>query len=363
MKNTIGIIGGGRVGSFISFHLLNDFNVRVFDKDEKHLKRVIERGGRFIKCDVSSSSDIFKEYFDVDLFVNCLPGSIGFYVLDKLIEVGKPIVDISFFNENPYILENKAKIFQIPVLVDCGIAPGFSNMILGYYNERYEVTDFLVYVGGLPINPVPPFYHIYAFSPEDLIDEYLRPARIIKNGTIVCKDPLEEIEEVNIEPIGKLESFYTDGLRTLLVSFPNMVSMEEKTLRFKYHLDFIKSIIRDTSSAREIQQKLNNLLYDKHTLEVSSSNPDQTVMIAFVKGKNINKKITLYDKYDSVGDFSSMARTTGIVALACIYLLMENKVNSSGIISPEVIGATSDNFYFVINLLKKFGVKIEISDM
>ncbi len=47
-----------------------------------------------------------------------------------------------------------------------------------------------IHVGGLPKEPRPPLYYRITWSPKDLIEEYTRPARVIRNGEVTAVDPL-----------------------------------------------------------------------------------------------------------------------------------------------------------------------------
>ena len=52
------------------------------------------------------------------------------------------------FLKMPSNLDTLAKENQVTAIVDCGVAPGMSNLILGYYNERMESTRLNVWLAG-----------------------------------------------------------------------------------------------------------------------------------------------------------------------------------------------------------------------
>ncbi|MCB0741546.1 MAG: hypothetical protein KDB92_10990, partial [Chitinophagaceae bacterium] len=76
-----------------------------------------------------------------DLFVTAVPGFMGFKTLEHIIDLGKNVVDISFFPENALELDKKAKEKNVTVITDCGVAPGMSNLILGRFNEEMKVQS------------------------------------------------------------------------------------------------------------------------------------------------------------------------------------------------------------------------------
>ena len=76
-----------------------------------------------------------------------------------------------------------------------------------------------------------PFEYKAPFSPVDVIEEYTRPARLMEKGYIVVQPALTESEWMQFDEIGTLETFNTDGLRSLFFTMPHIKNQKEKTLR------------------------------------------------------------------------------------------------------------------------------------
>ena len=180
---------------------------------------------------------------DADLVIGAVPGFMGFATLKAVIEAGKNVVDISFFDEDPFELDALATANGVTAVMDCGVAPGLSNMVLGYHAARMTVESFRCMVGGLPVKRSWPWQYKAPFSPIDVLEEYTRPARLVENGEVVVKPALSDPQLVEIEPVGTLEAFNTDGLRTLLVTM-SVPDMAEKTLRYPGHIDMVR-VLRD----------------------------------------------------------------------------------------------------------------------
>lgn len=134
--------------------------------------------------------------------------------------------------EDPRYYDQLARRNGVTAIVDCGIAPGISNILAGYATVRLDPCERIsIYVGGIPNDPQPPFYYKAAFAPSDVVQEYLRPARIVENSKIVVRDALTEAIFFHKFNKFNLEVFNTDELRTLLsLDVPNMV---EKTIRLR----------------------------------------------------------------------------------------------------------------------------------
>src|SRR5687768_555411 len=238
---TIAILGAGMVGRAIALDLANDYIVTSFDLSETNLDE-LKRRDVSIKTVVANLSQ-FEEYKNwlepFDLVVTAVPGFMGYKTLEAVINAGINTIDISFFPEDALQLDKLAKDKNVTVITDCGVAPGVSNFIIGRYNEEMKVTSFECYVGGLPKERKPPFQYKAPFSPIDVIEEYIRPARLVEGGSIVTKPALSEREMMLFDDIGELEAFNTDGLRSLIFTMKNIPDMKEKTLRYPGHIDLI----------------------------------------------------------------------------------------------------------------------------
>lgn len=362
----ISVLGCGLVGSAIAVELCRDYNVTVSDSDLEKLNEVQATNPlRIIQSDFLNQSELIRIVSDVDLVISAVPGSIGFSVLKSLIELNKNVVDISFFAENPFELDEQVKRKNLTVVVDCGVCPGLSNIILGYYNKKLNIKSYRVYVGGLPKNPKPPFNYKAPFSPSDVIEEYTRPARFIENGKVIIKEALSDVELVDFDNVGQLEAFNTDGLRTLLttIQIPNM---KEKTLRYPGHNQLIKAfrdagffdrdeIFIDDKLIRPIDFT-SKLLYKQWKLEKGEK--EFTVMRILLESENKLINYELYDEYDEQTQTTSMARTTGYTCTAAARLILEKNYNRTGIIPPEYLGENEDDLTFILNYLMKKNIQL-----
>ena len=228
MKNII-VLGAGMVGSAIAIDLSKKYNVSLTDFNQDALMKAYQKSSNLktFLLDVTKKSILQKTIKDFDLVVCAVPGFLGFETLKSIIEAEKDVVDISFFSENSLELDALAKEKNITAIVDCGVAPGMDNIILGYYNEKMKLTDFECLVGGLPKVKKWPFCYKAPFSPVDVIEEYTRPARYIENGEMITREALSDCEFVEFQGVGTLESFNSDGLRSIMFTMPHIKNMKE----------------------------------------------------------------------------------------------------------------------------------------
>jgi len=255
------ILGCGLVGGVIAKDLAEDkdFQVTVADIDEKKLNKLAKEAGiKGIKADLSDSKVIKEIVAEQDIVIGAVPGFLGFNMLRSVIKAGKNVVDISFMAEDPLSLDELAKRNGVTAVVDMGVAPGMSHMIVGYVDSLLDKTEsVIILVGGLPVIREWPYEYKIAWSPKDVIEEYIRPARLIEYGKIVEKPALSELELVNLPQIGTLEAFNTDGLRSLLYTV-KVPFMKEKTLRYPGYAEKMR-MFRETGFFSDIPIEVGGL--------------------------------------------------------------------------------------------------------
>ena len=201
----IAILGAGMIGRAMAIDLASNYNVTSFDVSGKSLQLLTQKNNtiKTIKTDLSDYANYESLLKGFDFVVSAVPGFMGYKTLEAIILAKKNVVDISFFPENALELDDLAKENHVTAIVDCGVAPGMSNLILGYYNERMKIMDFECLVGGLPKKRVYPFEYKAPFSPIDVLEEYIRPARYVENSHIVIKPALSDAELIDFENVCK----------------------------------------------------------------------------------------------------------------------------------------------------------------
>ena len=360
----IAILGAGMVGSAIAIDLSSQFEVTSFDISEKNLSALkLHKAITCVKYDLSLFNSYAELLATFDLVVSAVPGFMGYKTLQAIIEAGKDVVDISFFPENALDLDELARKKNVTAIVDCGVAPGMSNLILGYHDSLMQIDSFECLVGGLPIKRIKPFEYKAPFSPADVIEEYTRPARYVENSHIVTKPAMSDTELIDFENVGTLESFNTDGLRSILFTMSHIPDMKEKTLRYPGHIDLMKALLKAGFFEHEEiiikDQRIkpidftSALLFDKWKLQPEEK--EFTLMQIIIKGKassgSMQVTYLLYDEYNSVTKTSSMARTTGYTCNAVVKLLADKLFTKKGVFPPEIIGKENGCFDYILNYL------------
>jgi len=369
------VLGAGLVGAPMALDLAKDseFEVTVADISHKNFEKFTNKNIETVEVDLDNEKSLLKVINDQDLVLNAVPGFMGYRTMERIISAGKNVVDISFFPEDALELDVLAKENGVTAIVDCGVAPGMSNILPGYVDSILDQTDsILIYVGGLPKVRELPYEYKAVFSPIDVIEEYTRPARYIEKGELITKPALSEPELLQFDKVGTLESFNSDGIRSLAKTMSHVPNIKEKTLRYPGHIR-IMEIMReagffrsDTVDVKGVEIRpidlTAKLLFPQW--ELKPGEVDYTIMRIEVEGikdgKNVRHTYSLFDEYCPETKVHSMARTTGYTATMAIRMLAEGLYAEKGIIVPEFIGKNRDCVKFILDGLADRGVNYEL---
>ena len=350
-------IGAGLVGKAMALDLAKQHNVFLTDFNDKALKEVQSLNQNIVtSCFDLNDTDQLTEFISKsDLVLVAVPGNLGFETVQKIIKCKKNIVDISFASENLMLLNSLAKENEVTVIYDAGVAPGIPNFILGNLNKDQKVLSFQYFVGGLPMEPTPPYNYKAPFSPIDVIEEYTRPARIMRDGKLITLPALSEIVEIEYDEFGKLEAFNTDGLRSILTTMSHIPNMLEKTLRYPGHADLIKKELKSEKIRPGNKKSLEKLF---ENWKLNHGEKEFTILDIKIECESKNYNYLLYDQTDDHRSISSMARTTGYTATATINFLLEKGYNQHGVFPTEIVSGETDIWIFINQYLETRGIHI-----
>ncbi len=319
MTKKVIVLGNGMIGSAVAERLLSpDYrNVTIADIKFEYMT---DFKFRCKHCDFSEDLDIKLDSYD--LAVNCAPSKYGYKVAKYILEQGVDCVDIAFYEEDPFTLNELAHKTGATYIPDAGFAPGLTNLLFG--KKFRELGDKLwsaeIGVGGVAKSPFEPYGYSVTWSLEDLMEEYERPARFVQNGEIVTTtngNPVVPAEVNNID----MEGLLTDGLRTLLRYRKNMKHMEEYTIRWPGHYDKVLPMMRKskTETIKELKDKCSGV--DDTVVMQCMFNHDEMTMVLHGKGTE-----------------TAMVRATaGTCAVICD-VVMDGKFMVAGVHPPEELG-------------------------
>ena len=374
------VLGCGKIGSVMA----RDFSesnrgaeVVLADRSGERAREAAAGidGAGWVALNTADRPELVRALKGFDLVLGALPGDYGYGALEASVDAGVDMVDVSYTPEIPLGLDGPAKEAEVTVIPDCGVAPGLSSILVGRAASRLDrVESAHILVGGIPETPVPPLGYTITWSAEGLIDEYVREVSVVEGGRVVRVPALSGLEEVDFPGVGRLEAFYTDGLRTLVNSLPGVDSMYEKTLRYPGHVEGVR-LLRELGffdeEPLEVEgRRVSPRLLTARLLERSLRRPevgDLLAMIVEVRGEAGGEasgyRYYVLDRFDRAGGVTAMARTTAYTASIVAGMLAGGAIEEKGVIPPERLGMNERITEGLLSELGKRGVMVEASSL
>jgi len=368
--NRIAVLGCGAVGRHMAIDLCKDPNRDVIsvDVNREELEHLASEHPIQIRVeDLSTVEGVTRAVEDADIVIGSVPGFMGYAMLETVIRAGKNIVDISYFPEDPFGLDDLAKAMGVTAVVDCGVVPGMSNIILGNHIRKMKVFRYECYVGGVPKSRNVPLEYKSPFPVLEVLEEYAESGSMVENGKVVVRPMLAETMKIDLDKVGTLACLNSDGLRTLIRTM-DIPDMFEKTLRYPGHVELMR-VFRDTGFLNMTPIQVEGA--SVRTIDVTASllsplwkykpgEADLTVMRLVISGVEDGKPATytydMVDEYDPATGALSMARTTGYTCTAVTRLVLDGGYSQKGICPPEFVGRVDGCWESVERYLEERGV-------
>jgi lysine 6-dehydrogenase len=248
-------------------------------------------------------------------------------------------------------LDRAAREAGVTVIPDCGLAPGMVNILAAAAIEDLEAVERVtIRVGGLPQHPHPPLDYQIVFSPHGLINEYMEPATVIRDGEIAEVPSLTGCEEITFPPpYEHLEAFHTSGGSSTLPQtlLGRVRDLDYKTIRYPGHMERVRAMAElgffDTTPRflddgtevvpRELAVKL-------LTEKLSYDEPDVVLLrvsaFGTAEGRPCEVRYQMIDRYDETTGLSAMMRTTGFPIAQIAYMLATGLISKRGALPQEV---------------------------
>jgi lysine 6-dehydrogenase len=297
-------------------------------------------------------TDIIKE---VDVVINAMFYSFNEKIAKIAVEVGVHSIDlgghIGGATDAVLALDEKAKKQGVTLIPDLGVAPGMTNILAGYGASKLdEVSDIFLYVGGIPVEPEGVFKYNIVFSLEGVFDHYTDPSHIIRNGKLQEIESLSEIETIYFDKYGELEAFHTaGGISTLSKSFPNIDTMEYKTIRYPGHAEKFKLLVdlgltdkKNTVNIDGNSIKVRDVLREVLTPQLLLGDKEDAVLLRVVVGgiKDGERTVFSYEmatKKDALSGETAMARATANTVSVVAQMIGNQVITKRGVYPPELI--------------------------
>lgn len=352
------VLGAGRMGLGAVHDLVSQpdvSEVTVADVDREKARSVAARVGRnvtpvaFDASDHRAAVNLMRDHAAV---ISCVNYWHNEHLARAAVQAGTNFCDLGGNNDvvaRELALDREARAAGVNVIPDCGLAPGMVAVLVAHAAARFDELEAVhIRVGGLPQNPKPPLDYQLVFSVEGLINEYVEPARVIRDGRIEMVESMTEIESLEFpEPFGRMEAFQTSGgTSTLPETFYGRVrELDYKTIRFPGHAARFKTMIDlglcssepvEVDGQRVVPRRAFGELLMKH---LPSDGPDVVLVRVEVKGRSQGKPRTLrydiIDRFDPETGLSAMMRTTAFPASIVALMMARGQVRTRGALPQE----------------------------
>ena len=304
----------------------------------------------------ATRDDVLREVMSCgDVVVNALFYAFNERVARAAIDIGVHAVDlgghIGGVTENILNLSEEAAAKNVTIIPDLGVAPGMTNILAGYGATKLDQVDSIkLYVGGIPTEPKPPLQYTQVFSLEGVFDHYTEPSKAIQKGKLTEVESLTGVEPIYFDEFGVLEAFYTSGgISTLYKTFPDVKTLEYKTIRYKGHagnfqlladLGFLNkdNIVQVEGQDISVRAVVREALKKKLDLGTKG---DAVLLRAIISGEKNEEQMTyeyeMVVRKDTEANITAMARATANTISVVAQMIGNGEIDQRGVYPPEQI--------------------------
>jgi len=361
-KLKIGVLGSGLMGKEAARDLAESEKVEAvgladidFGRAEKVCQQIGSKKVKPYRVDASNVKELESFMKNYDVIINALFYSFNEKVVNAAINTGVHSVDlgghIGHITDKILTKTEEAKARNVTIIPDLGVAPGMINILAGYGASKLEkVRSIKLYVGGIPARPEPPLEYNHVFSMEGLLDHYTDPSLIIRNGKKMEVPSLSEVETIYFDKFGPLEAFHTSGgTSTLSHSFPNLETLEYKTIRYPGHRDKFQLLVDLNLTRKDYFVEVNGVKICPREVFLKVLEPivdlkdkDDVVLLRVeVAGLADGKEKTIVYEMATFKDreknVTAMARSTAFTISSVAQMIGEGIITKRGVYPPEQI--------------------------
>lgn len=343
----VAILGAGQIGRAVykivttlreESDTYTDIDAFVVDSSQDSIKELIYGSHYVMDLENCNVEDLVKLLTDqkVTHVINALP-----FFLNEKVATAVSLASCHYidFTEDDKMADKVQEIFKgkgLHCAVKCGLAPGFINYI-GYdlVSKIDSSSSLMISVGALPrtvsyAENKPEQSYNLTWSVDGLVNEYIRPCRIRKNGLEQEVTSLGGLSRVILDGT-EYEAAYTSGgvgsLVQELTEVPNVCYM---TLRYPGHYRYVRGIIQDKLNNFE---EIKKVFLDKFPF----TDDDVIVVYADLKGKHKGQSVrrSYYNKFYGVDGLTGIQSTTAGSGVAVLELMFTGKIN--GLINHSTV--------------------------
>ncbi len=334
------VLGAGRQGTACAYDmirfgeaesvLLADQSLDAAQAAAARINRMLATGkARAIRLDVADGEAVERALDGIDAFLSAVPYYYNLGIAKAAVRAGASMCDLGGNTDlvlEELALDREAQAAGISLIPDCGQVPGMGTTLMVYaMNLLDEPEEVLMWDGGLPQHPRPPFNYLLTFNIAGLTNEYAESPVFLRDGKPTVVPTMTELEEVVFpEPVGRLESFMTGGgVSTMPWTFEGKLkTLQNKTVRYPgcyaqlrafYDLGLWRTDPVLVAGQEVVPREVFHALFEP--MVRIPGEKDVVVIRIRATGKKAGRPasvtLNLMDWYDDDTGFTAMERTTG----------------------------------------------------
>ncbi len=343
MTYVYAVLGGGRQGTAAAFDmarfgdaskvLIADLSLEAAQRSAARVNGLIGREiAHAYHVDVTDRDQLKQFLEGVDSFLSAVPYWLNPAIARVALEARACMTDLGGNTDlvrEQLQLSPQAQAAGIAMIPDCGQVPGMGTSLTVYAMSLLDETDeVMMWDGGNPLHPQPPFNYMLTFNIVGLTNEYYGVAHFIREGRRVEVPTFldEDYELVDFPPpIGRMEAFVAGGgTSTMPWTFEGKLkTLWNKTLRWPGHFAEWKGYMHaglldtepiDVGGTRVVPRDVLHTLMEPR-LHAKPGEPDLVIVRVLAKGRKDGCEaqvlLDLVDRFDEATGFTAMERTTG----------------------------------------------------
>lgn len=334
------VLGAGRQGTSAAYDLtrwgdaerviLADYDLEVARQAAARVNALL--GVEIVepvRADATNPDDIGGLLCGVDAFLSAVPYYYNLDLTRAAIRAGASMCDLggnTGIAMQQHRVNDDARQAGISIIPNCGQVPGMGTTLMVYAAELLdEAVDILMWDGGLPTNPRPPFNYLLTFHIAGLTNEYAEPAIFLRDWKVTEVPTMTELETVDFpEPIGTLEAFVAGGgTDTMPWTYEGKLrTLQNKTLRHPGHFAQLRAFYDlglwsldpiQVSGVSIVPRDVFHALFEPKV--VFPGDPDMVIVRVQATGTKDGRPaeaiVEVIDRYDEETGFTAMERGTG----------------------------------------------------
>ena len=208
MSFNYAVLGAGRQGAAAAYDMarwgdaarvvLADYDLAVARQAAERVNDLIGRTvAEAVQLDVTDLEAVERALTGVDSFLSAVPYYYNLGIAKAAIKARAHMCDLGGhigIARQQHALDTQARQAGISIIPNCGQVPGMGTTLMVYAMELLdEAVDVLMWDGGIPQDPRPPFNYCLTFNIEGLTNEYAEQAIFLRDWKVTGVDTMSEL--------------------------------------------------------------------------------------------------------------------------------------------------------------------------